>query len=125
MSYNKTFSYQEYITKARELDKIDKVDNLKRISINFYSNFTSELLDAFIKVEFYKVGYLAAVYYFSYGKIEESIFNSTSLDPDITFFHFRTEDFFPSLSNKLIQEKKKELLDYFNENINFIYFLFL
>tara|TARA_X000000950_G_scaffold108424_2_gene136752 strand:- start:19884 stop:21596 length:1713 start_codon:yes stop_codon:yes gene_type:complete len=100
------------------LDKKNGTTNLKKISLNFYSNFTSELLDVFIKVEFYKIGYLVKIKHFSYGEIEENIYDNSKPDPDIIFFHYRTEDYFPNIYSQLILENKKELLETADEKIN-------
>ena len=123
MNKYKKFSYLDYVTKAKEIDKKNKYNSLKKISLNFYSNFTSELLDVFIKVEFNKIGFNVKTKYFSYGEIEESIFNNSKPDSDIIFFHFRTEDFFPNLYKELILENKKKLLDTADEKIIYLHSL--
>ena len=94
MSIKENFSYQEYITKARKLDNVSKINNLKKISLSFYSNFTSELLDAFLKLNFCEIGYLVDINYFSYGKIEENIFNNSKNQSDIVFFTSERKIFF-------------------------------
>lgn len=123
MLNNNISDYQHYISKAREIENIKDKTNFKNISINFYSNFTAKLLDAFFKVEFFKISFLANINYYSYGQIEENIFDKNTSSLDINFFHYTTEDIFENLSLNLIQQQKEQIFFKINEKIDNIIIL--
>ena len=69
-------NYKYYTKKAEEIENTKKDKLLKNLQINFFTNFTAELLDSFFRVEFEAKGYRVKNYYYSYGSIEENISSS-------------------------------------------------
>lgn len=121
-------NYKYYTKKAEEIENTKKDKLLKNLQINFFTNFTAELLDSFFRVEFEAKGYRVKNYYYSYGSIEENIlgkYNFINEKNQIFFFHFRTEDLFTDLGSEILANNKKKLLEIVNQKINHLQNLFI
>mgnify|MGYP001392629570 FL=1 len=120
MSIKKNFNYKDYSKIAKEIDKVDSRKLLKKIHINFFSNFTAELLDSCIQVEFEAKGFYVKNSFFSYGSIDENILGNYNFSKEanqIFFFHFRTEDYFLDLGSDLLNNNKEKLIEIVDQKL--------
>lgn len=120
MKENNNIDHRDFNIKTNKKKKV-KEKSLKQIDINFFSNFTADLLNSHMKSEFKEKGYNIKSNFFSYGSIEESIlgnYNFSKNTNQIFFFHYRTEDYFLDLASDLLDNKKKTLLNMADQIIN-------
>ena len=94
-----------------ELKKIKKNKYKKKINMSFLSNFTSELLDTFIKVELNNRGFSSNIDFNPYDQIEQIVLNKKSdiykKKNDVIVLAIRLENLLPSFLLKTINNKKE------------------
>ena len=102
----------EYNSLSRQIIKNKDILYLKDLKIAFFSNYTLEILEPYLIVEFAKQGYLLSANYNTYGMIESKLFDAESdvykNSFDLFFIDLKFEDIFSDFNNYQINLNEKK-----------------